>query len=462
MAGGVWSSAQAVNNAGQVVGTSVLSGGYGRAYLWSTGIMTNLGTLGGSSSTAYGINDYGQVVGTAGTPTSGQHAFLWNNGAMTDLGTLPGGRSSYARAINASGQVVGNSTASGGYKHAFLWSNGIMADLGTLEDNGHTYAKDINASGQIVGSSNSHAILWSEGNMIDLDPISGKRSEAEAINDAGQIVGTSSAWGNARACLWSDGTMTNLGVLPGYAASDAMDINSNGQVVGWSHNSIYEERASFWSNGNITDLNSVIESDLDWQLQRAMGINDSGQIAGYGLLDSSTHAFLLTPVPSTPVTIDIKPDSDNNSINLGSNGKIPVAILSTDDFDATTVDPATITLADAGVLMRGKGDDWMSSFEDVNIDGLLDLLVHIDTQALVLDDGNMEAQLTGETFDGLSIWGTDAISLVGKSARKFMDPSISEGTLFPMATAVPEPGTLILLVTCMPMLLGLDVQRRKR
>ena len=47
------------------------------------------------------------------------------------------------------------------------------------------------------------------------------------------------------------------------------------------------------------------------------------------------------------VTIDIKPGAFPNSINLGSNGNVPMAILSSADFDATTVDPETVTLADA-------------------------------------------------------------------------------------------------------------------
>ena len=76
------------------------------------------------------------------------------------------------------------------------------------------------------------------------------------------------------------------------------------------------------------------------------------------------------------------PEAPPNSINLGSNGVIPVAILSTEGFDATTLDPETIFLEGSSVAVRGKGNKYMSHLEDVNGDGIADLLVQIDTENL--------------------------------------------------------------------------------
>jgi hypothetical protein len=112
------------------------------------------------------------------------------------------------------------------------------------------------------------------------------------------------------------------------------------------------------------------------------------------------------------VDIDIKPGSYPNSINLGSNGNVPVAIFSTEDFDATTVDPSTITLAGAEVRIRGKGDP-SRYFQDVDGDGLLDVLVHVDTQTFV-PATDAEAILEGETFDGKKIRGVDSINIVNE------------------------------------------------
>ena len=69
--------------------------------------ITDLGTLGGSSSGAGGINNSGQVVGWSDiTGNSAGRAFLYDGTAMQDLGTL-GGTTSEALGINDSGQFVG-------------------------------------------------------------------------------------------------------------------------------------------------------------------------------------------------------------------------------------------------------------------------------------------------------------------------------------------------------------------
>ena len=113
----------------------------------------------------------------------------------------------------------------------------------------------------------------------------------------------------------------------------------------------------------------------------------------------------------TSVAIDIKPGSDTNSINLGSNGVVPVAILSSATFDATTVDPTSVKLASAAIKVRGNGT-FMNSIEDVNGDGLADLVIQVETTALGLTSTATEATLTGSTFDNVVIQGMDLILVV--------------------------------------------------
>jgi hypothetical protein len=122
--------------------------------------------------------------------------------------------------------------------------------------------------------------------------------------------------------------------------------------------------------------------------------------------------ILTAPVIVTDVAIDILPGTFPNEINLGSGGTVPVAIFSTDTFDATTVDPLTVTLAGAPVELKPNGQP-MAASEDVNDDGLLDLVVHVITAELQLTSGDTEATLLGTTtYCGECIEGTDSVCIV--------------------------------------------------
>ncbi len=112
------------------------------------------------------------------------------------------------------------------------------------------------------------------------------------------------------------------------------------------------------------------------------------------------------------VEIDIKPGSDPNCFNNNGNGVIPVAILSTDDFDANTVDPSTVTLEGLAVKAVGKGSKLLASVEDVNNDGLDDLVAKIEDVDGTFTAGSGTAQLTGNLFEahgGTQVQGEDFI-----------------------------------------------------
>jgi hypothetical protein len=130
-----------------------------------------------------------------------------------------------------------------------------------------------------------------------------------------------------------------------------------------------------------------------------------------------TVAVLLntTPLPAIPVSIRIKPPAAAPvAINLGSGGATPVAILSTTSFDARQVDPGTISLSGAQVRRNGNNGSYSCSNQDVNNDGLLDLLCQVYTNEFELLNGSTVAILTGKTLSGTSIRGEEAITIVPK------------------------------------------------
>ena len=118
---------------------------------------------------------------------------------------------------------------------------------------------------------------------------------------------------------------------------------------------------------------------------------------------------VMLPWVTAAVDIDIKPGGFPNSINPRSKGVIPVAVLTTDTFDATTVDPASAHFGATGT----EAAPIHSALADVDGDGDIDLILHFSTQATAIQCGDASGSLTGETFSGQTIKGLDSISTVG-------------------------------------------------
>lgn len=122
--------------------------------------------------------------------------------------------------------------------------------------------------------------------------------------------------------------------------------------------------------------------------------------------------FGISMLPSSAISvgIDIMPVHNPNEINLKAQGKLQVAILGSADFSVATVDPYTVTVAGAPVLVKKDGP--MAVIDDVNNDGFVDLVVQVAIQGLQLQLGDKEAVVEGKTYDGLAIRGTDSVLIV--------------------------------------------------
>jgi probable HAF family extracellular repeat protein len=90
--------------------------------------------------------------------------------------------------------------------------------------------------------------------------------------------------------------MTDLGTVAGLRFSRANAINVSGIIAGTaSQFEGFSGRAFVWKDGQLADLNQRIPADSGWVLTSAEGINDRGQIVGFGTFQGQTRAFLLTP-----------------------------------------------------------------------------------------------------------------------------------------------------------------------
>ncbi|HEY1683262.1 MAG TPA: hypothetical protein VGG19_00745 [Tepidisphaeraceae bacterium] len=296
------------------------------------------------------INNLGTVVGNAivGAP-SGQMPFFLSNGAPVPFPTSPGNSVFSPHAINNSGEVAGFLMADAqnpepSFYSAAIYENGQYVELQPPDANvmNDYRASGINNNGDAVGyvtegNGLSRAVEWINGQPQFLDSNINEINSANAINDNGWIAGALvPANGEASyPVIWHDGTVTTISLPVGAIFGTATNINNTGQVLVsycgqdqnnhlmlWNngiatvlpeladtHDGAYaggmnsfgvvvgmcDGHAVYWQDGQIFDLNNLIEPNSGWFLLEASSINDAGDIVGLGQYEGVDMPFLLTP-----------------------------------------------------------------------------------------------------------------------------------------------------------------------
>jgi hypothetical protein len=255
----------AINNLGQIAGYS----SSGHVAFLDNGNITLLNNLG------YGklkLNNNGQVMNTAGDVG---YSYVWKDGVYKDIPAEIHG-------INDNGELVG--AISGKYGNngahivkAILYRNDQIVDLGLYPSTNYSWAEDINNSSEIIGS----YFYWKDGELTyDIFQTS------MDINNNGfaLLIDSSNSY------LWNRGVAVDLGRFRG------VSINDRNQVVGTGENSD-TNIAVLWNDGELYNLNELIDPSSKWFLYDAVSINDNGQIVGTGVnAQGKSAGFLLTPV----------------------------------------------------------------------------------------------------------------------------------------------------------------------
>lgn len=361
---------------------------------------------------ATGINSAGIIVGMYYDESDADwHGFRLANGTYTTI-DVPNGHTTFPSGINDSGAIVGTYTDNTGHNHGFL----LVGDsFTTIDVPGavQTSANGINNHGDIVGSyfgfgvdfgipgvlSFNWGFLLSGGTFTTI-PAESYNTHLYGINDRGAIVGSRN---DDESFLLSDHTITTI-IIPGSFLTISAGLNNHDVIAGsqWIDQGIH--RGFLLSDGVYTtgiQVPGSFSTDL-------IGINDLGTLVGeYSDINHRGHGFVATPT-STTVPIDVRPGSTSNPVTPRSNGVISVAILSTSTFDASTVGPASVRFGPGAALARD-----VARLSDVNGDGELDLILQFRVQDTGIECGDAFASLTGETFSGEPIQGTDSLVTVG-------------------------------------------------
>lgn len=315
--------AYGLNSSGQVVGYSNLANGQAQAFI--TGPQGNgiaaLGTLGGTFSYAFGINDIGQVVGSSGTVAGGiyQTPFITGPNGHVMYGILaPDGGSYFGRAygINNSGQVAGDTLydSSSGNVHGFVTGANAsgMTILGTF-GGGESEAESINDSGQVAGYATTsgdtiaYDFFASSANGYALTQIAQNSDYQDlrsvGINSNGQVVGATLLYGSERGYetgpngVWGNYVGALCGDFSCSLSNAVLGINKDGMIVGWSSTfTPGTQQHAFVSGTNgigMYDLNSLVSLPGGDYFTTATGVNNSGQVIAN---TNQGYAYLLTPV----------------------------------------------------------------------------------------------------------------------------------------------------------------------
>jgi probable HAF family extracellular repeat protein len=284
--GGDFSEAIAISEAGTILGRSTTPEGLTHPVLWIDGEIVDLLPDHRFSAMPTDFNGQGQVVGTFG-PRRYETGFVWDAGVVTNLATLGGDRSS-ATGINELGQVVGYSENGAGDRIPFVWSDGVMQTLPLLGGTSSAQPLDINDAGRIIGQSGDIAVVW-DATRIRTVGLAPHSTTVVDLNESGDVVGHLNTGLEIQSFVFGSGGVRFLGSLGG-SVTEAMAINEDGLVVGMASTATADQGliAFLWQDGHISPL-----TDIGGTQMTVQAVNGHGQVVGLRTTPTGDHRALL-------------------------------------------------------------------------------------------------------------------------------------------------------------------------
>lgn len=358
--GGTYSEAYSINALGQIAGTSSVSGvpptDLIHAYRTDANlVMTDLTPTLDKSTFGEAINNAGQVVGERLVSRRlGTLIRVEPDGTWKDY-TPETGPDTYGTDINSSGQMTGYQYPGGGAGRAFRTDPaGNLTSLGILSKGTYSLGYAINGAGQVAGmaddATSSRAFrTTATGNVATATVLGPAYSAAYAINDAGAIAGefynTSDGLTHILRAT-AAGQWEDLGTLAGNRASGE-GINNRNEVVGALYTTDaatgavqYRSAVLYTNAGGLQNLNNLIDPNSGWFLAIATGINDAGQIVGYGRVNGQTRGFRLTPTGAPFPYGDANRDGQVNLQDVTTILRIAAGFQPPPDLLAADIAPA--------------------------------------------------------------------------------------------------------------------------
>lgn len=288
-----------INDKGEVLGAMVISDATGitvdhLVLMDSSGKFEDLGLC--MHDRSFDFNLEGKIVWADFKRQKGFHSFVRNaSGEISEI-DLPGYTHEQVKAINEEGVIMGVAKDANRVVHTFLLDEQshvqwINPDT-TLKN--HFWGEILNDEGWVAGGLSTTKddfvlYLW-DGESFSVLPTLGGRAFSTDMNNLNQIVGGSVTSRTKTKDSIVDGAQSLLGDIPhGDLFSDMMGLSK------WQPD---ETRAVLWEEGEISDLNTLVPPDSDWNLIQANAINDKGEIVGWGYHGEGKHpkAFLLRPI----------------------------------------------------------------------------------------------------------------------------------------------------------------------